>query len=83
LEQYQTSVETDAALEFYRKSMLARGWELSDTTEVMEFVASRVPDMPFNTQGKFLSFAKHDELVMVTAMHHPQAGTVVSVAEMK
>lgn len=83
IEQYRTTLETQTALDFYKKSMLARGWELSDSTQVMEFVATKVPDMPFNTRGKFYSFAKGDELVMVTAMSHPQAGTVVSVAEMK
>ncbi|MEZ4462487.1 MAG: hypothetical protein R3E66_22735 [bacterium] len=83
LEQYKTFQDPDTAIEFYRKAMLGRGWELTDTSAAMDYVASRVPDMPFNTKGKFLSFAKNDEFVTVTAFRNPEAGTIVSVAEMK
>lgn len=83
LEQYKTFQDPDTAIEFYRRAMRGRGWEITDTSAVMDYVASRVPDMPFNTKGKFLSFAKGNEFVAVTAFRNPEAGTIVSVAQMQ
>lgn len=83
LEQYTTRQDSDTTYEFYRRAMLSRGWELTDTSVNMEYVAARVPDMPFNTKGKFLAFAKNDEFVTIAVLRDQQAGTVVSVAESK
>jgi hypothetical protein len=83
LEQYLTPQDSNTTYEFYRRAMLSRGWELTDTSATMEYVASRVPDMPFNTKGKFLAFAKNDEFVTIAVLREPQSGTVVSVSETK
>ena len=80
LEQWHSQQDTDTVMRYYIDAMKSRGWELADTTQVMNYVASEVPDHPFNTHGKMLTFAKGDHLVTYSILKS-DSGTSVTASE--
>ena len=80
LEQYVSQQDPDSVVEYYKSTMASRGWELSDTTSTMDFVAERVPDHPFNTDGRFLTFARGNAHVTYSIVPG-DTGTMVMASE--
>lgn len=80
LEQYRAKQSPQALAQFYVRAMTGRGWELSDTTQVMDYMATKVPQHPYRDGGRFLTFSKGQEHVTYTFIPS-DTGTIVTATE--